>query len=120
MSTHAEIARAGLEAAGISGGWAVSDWAEEIVAEVAELVESGEHTLSEIEDLLHEIADGAVPIYTGDLMTLGNASIDLAAYTPDLGEPRSAEEAMRFTCYEVAGIVARCAFEDLARAESVS
>ena len=36
-------------------------------------------------DAIHEIADGAVPVYTGDLMELAANNLELATNTPELG-----------------------------------
>jgi len=114
ITSVAAIALQARHQAGVEGGLAFEDWTEGIVARVAEAVEDGIE-YDELHDLAHEIADNAVPIYTADLMTLGCASLDLATYVADLGEPTNAAEALQFACYEVACIVAHCAIEDLTR-----
>lgn len=42
---------------------------------------------SDVDDMLHEIADGWVPIYTSDLMQLAADNIALAVDEPELGRP---------------------------------
>ena len=41
--------------------------------------------VTEPHDIIHEIADGAVPVYTGDLMELAARNNDLALTEPELG-----------------------------------
>jgi hypothetical protein len=36
-------------------------------------------------DVIHEIADGSIPVYTSDLLRLAAESNDLATATPELG-----------------------------------
>lgn len=56
------------------------------VQEFRERIESGESFYGgEPHDAIHEVADGAVPVYTGDLMELAAQDIALATDEPEIG-----------------------------------
>lgn len=49
------------------------------------LDEAVEYGISDIGDTIHELADGLVPVYTSDLMSLAAENLNLATDTPELG-----------------------------------
>ena len=49
------------------------------------LDEAVEYGISEIGDTIHELADGLVPVYAHDLMSLAAENISLATDEPELG-----------------------------------
>ena len=49
------------------------------------LDEAVEYGITEISDTIHELADGLVPVYTHDLMSLAAENISLATDEPELG-----------------------------------
>lgn len=49
------------------------------------LDEAREYGISEISDTVHEIADGLVPVYTSDLMSLAAEHLNFAVDEPELG-----------------------------------
>jgi len=49
------------------------------------LDEAKEYGIEELGDTIHELADGLVPIYTSDLMTLAADNLDFATLEPELG-----------------------------------
>lgn len=89
-------------------------WAAEVVEAVAEAVE--ENSYDDLHgDGLHEIADGAVPIYTAEIMELLAAAPTLATETPEIATATSEtiEGMAQATFYDLAYTVAAHALREI-------
>lgn len=98
------IAGRARDACGIHGHGDYDRWTVEVVESVREQIDEGDDR----DELAHEVADDAVPIYTAELMALGAASIDLACYEPESYDATngSAERVLSAAAYEVARAIA--------------
>ena len=89
-------------------------WAGEVVEAVAEAVENDYYTNLHDEGL-HEIADGAVPIYTAEIMELLAAAPTLATETPEIATATSEtiEGMAQVAFYDLAYTVAAHALREI-------
>lgn len=90
------------------------DWATDVVEAVAEAVEEG-YCSSRNDDALHEIADGAVPIYTAEIMELLAAAPTLATESPEVATATSEtiEGQAQAIFYDLAYAVATYALQEI-------